>query len=403
MRSDNLRSAPHWITPDLVKRVLNIAMPVGGEPMPVRTAPMRGEKPVLAIVETSSNPPVASTHSRRAEESEAAATGPTLAASPPRRAPASQEQVKRHLGNLASHAAQRSAETAARLEAERPIFQIAYDRGIAIADLARTLGQNQHTVSLHLRMAGLTFGRRQLLADPLTREKLLALADPDVPLPELRTDRMKRERLDRWNKIKRNKRAADVARRKAERAAAAELRRVERERAREDARHTREIERAARIAAKVAEKSKTVCEVEPRRERQPVRSAPSREPAVHAAPQPRAQSNQAVTNARRSAAIKRSIERKAIALLDGDNSGLTTGGQVNQCVAAAAKAILGRREAEARRSDPVERAKLVLQRAHYAPVCSMAIYDGDPDLFIVGSRKNITRDELIAWAERIAA
>jgi hypothetical protein len=33
----------------------------------------------------------------------------------------------------------------------------------------------------------------------------------------------------------------------------------------------------------------------------------------------------------------------------------------------------------------------------------MAVYDGDPDLFKVGHRSNLTRDELLAMAARVAA
>lgn len=100
--------------------------------------------------------------------------------------------------------------------------------------------------------------------------------------------------------------------------------------------------------------------------------------------------------------MKRSIERQAAALIDGNDSVRSRGGQVNQAVAAAAIAIRERRAAEARQADPVERAKLTLQR-RYAPVCSMAVYDGDPDLFMVGHRRNLTRDELLELAARVAA
>lgn len=57
---------------------------------------------------------------------------------------------------------------------------------------------------------------------------------------------------------------------------------------------------------------------------------------------------------------------------------------------------------QARLSDPVGQAKAKLQR-RYAPVVSMAVYGGDPDLFVVGNRKGVTRDELLAMAERLAA
>jgi hypothetical protein len=56
MRSDNLRAAPGWITPDMVKRVLEVAMPV--EPVLVPVVPMPRVKPTLRIIsETNSVPP----------------------------------------------------------------------------------------------------------------------------------------------------------------------------------------------------------------------------------------------------------------------------------------------------------------------------------------------------------
>jgi hypothetical protein len=271
MRSDNLRVAPPWITPDLVKRVLDIAMPVGGESMPIATVPTPGVKPRLAIVPKARTetpkPPV--THSRRPEEREAAITGPASTASPLRTTePSSAGRGTPSAGTgaashpvdaaparklareawLANRAAQRKAETEAWIEADRPAFQIAFDRGIAIADLARALRQHQATVLVHTKQAGFVFGRREPLADPLTLEQLLALADPGVPVPELRKVRLKRERLARWAKIRRDERAADVERRRAERTAAAERR----EAANAEARRQREIERAAAQAAKSA-------------------------------------------------------------------------------------------------------------------------------------------------------
>jgi hypothetical protein len=214
MRSDNLRAPPHWITPVMVGRILALAMPVGGEPAPIVTVPTRGVKPALAIVgsdtqnDTNATANVPATHSRHAEEREAAAiVAPHAAASPLR---------CWEVSNL-----RRKAKADAQLEADRPLFQIAFDRDIALADLARTLGQNQATVLLHAKQAGFAFGRRLRLADPLTVEQLLALADPQIPTPELHRDRARRERNLRSAKTRREKRAPDVARRRAERARAA--------------------------------------------------------------------------------------------------------------------------------------------------------------------------------------
>lgn len=69
-RSDNLRPAPAWVTPDLVRRVLTLAAPAGAADAP----------PASAVVARLPAPPV--THSPRAEEAEAATNGPKPAASP---------------------------------------------------------------------------------------------------------------------------------------------------------------------------------------------------------------------------------------------------------------------------------------------------------------------------------
>jgi hypothetical protein len=108
MRSDNLRRAPGWVTPDLVRRILALAAtPIGPDPVPV--VAVKAPKPKLTIVQSTPaaaappNPPAAPTgepdaqpgsptplspaheHARRADESEAANRGPTCAASPLRR------------------------------------------------------------------------------------------------------------------------------------------------------------------------------------------------------------------------------------------------------------------------------------------------------------------------------
>jgi hypothetical protein len=136
------------------------------------------------------------------------------------------------------------------------------------------------------------------------------------------------------------------------------------------------------------------------REEQPKAEAQafSDEPAHYAAAD-----RQERASARRGAAIRRSIEKRALALVDGDDSVRSAGGQVNQVMAAAVLAIRERRAAGARHIDPVERAKLVLQRHNYKPVVSMAIHGGPTDCFQVGSRLNVTQDELLAMAERLAA
>lgn len=444
-RSDNLRAAPRWITPDLVARLLAIAVPLDGAPMPIRTVPTRGAKPTLAIV-PNTQPPV--THSRRSEERGAAANGPTPAASPPRKI--KKEGTSKSVASAATteppgacesrmavaesgtasspgepvparsaaeltavergrraHNELRAARAAEQIEADRPLFQIAFTRGISIVDLASALGQHPATVGVHARLVGLRFGKRHPLADALTREQLTALADPAMPLPELRHVRLKRQRVDKWNAYKRDKRAADVARRAAERAAAAEERRTEREKAKAQARRERETEREVRRAAKASKKQTPrqtfIREAEKAEVCRPVRPAPSREPAALPPPAPRAHptSDRAKSdraNRRRSDGLRRSAVAKAEELLDAGKTARSS----NVHVKIALRAVEQRRADQSRLADPVEQAKSKL-RPHYAPVCSMAVYGGDPDLFIVGNRKNLPLSELLRLAARFAA
>jgi hypothetical protein len=309
MRSDNLRAPPHWVTPELVGRILNLAMPVGSTSAPVTAIPTRGVKPQLTIIPASPrakppHPPV--THSRRADEDEAAHKAPRAAS--PRRtkrstAPAADTSSPRHRSTTEEsgpalppvaqdrlesfeggrkwrdYNAERMAATAARLAADRPLFQIAYDRGISVADLARALGRPEPTVYHHAKLAGFEFGRRRRLADRLTLEQLQVLADPSVPTPEFHGDRAALERTARVARERREARAADVARRKTERAAEAQERRRVREQQRTLAREERERERLA-SKAKVKSQSKRICEVETgARSADPLAPAPSREPA----------------------------------------------------------------------------------------------------------------------------
>jgi hypothetical protein len=383
MRSDNLRAAPSWITPELVGRILAVAMPASGEALPVKTVPTRGVKPKLARVERMANLP--ETAGRQPEESEAAIVAP-CAVSP-----------RRHADRL-------KAEAAARIEANRPMFQLAFDRGIAVVDLAHALGMTVETTLVHTKKAGFRFGARPPLAERLTLAVLQSLADPEVPLPELRSCRLKRERLARSAKLRRDKRGDEVARRRAERAAAAEQRQAQREEAKAEVRRVRDAERDRRRAEKAALKSKPICEVKPAAICRPADQAPSREPALPADQQARAHPNPDPAsidraNKRRADSVRRGILAKAEELLD---AGKTSGRGTNVHVKMAMRAVEVQRAEQARLGCPIEQAKRTLQR-RYAPVCSMAVYGGDADLFIVGNRKNVTRDELLAMAARLAA
>jgi hypothetical protein len=68
----------------------------------------------------------------------------------------------------------------------------------------------------------------------------------------------------------------------------------------------------------------------------------------------------------------------------------------------AVRAVEAQRAEQTRLMCPIEQAKRILQR-RYAPVCSMAVYGGDPDRYVVGHRKDVTREQLLAMAERAAA
>jgi hypothetical protein len=249
VRSDNLRPAPAWITPQMVKQVLELAAaPIGAGLVPVVGVP--SAKPRLELVASQPQVPVA--------------------VAPPK--PDAREQW------LAERTAERRERRDALIEAERPAYQVAFDRGIALVDLARALNRAGPTVLLHTKLAGFDFGRRPPLAEALTIEQLLELTDPAVPLPELRADKLLRVRREREARLKRERRAEDVARRRADRAAAAAERKRKADLAKREARIDREIAQAKRKAAK-APVPKLNCEVEQRPARQAVRPAPSREPA----------------------------------------------------------------------------------------------------------------------------
>lgn len=315
-------------------------------------------------------PPV--THSRRTER-EAAPPSPTATASPrietsmaaaadvealaPRHEkPASETGTASRVVDavpapkkLYRYAYGRKRASEAKIEGHRPVFEIAFRRGIAVVDLAHALHMPVATTSLYLNKAGFAFGKRPPLADPLTIDVLLVLGDPDTPVPETRADRHRRLRL----------------------------------------------EREARDRA--------IREARPREARQAARSAASREPALHAPRQagahPSSRAAMDRTHKQRSDSIARGHKARAAALLDAGESATRDKGVH---VLIAMRAIEAERAEQARLSCPIEQAKRMLQR-RYAPVCSMAVYGGDPNLFIVGGRKNVTRDELLEMAQRVAA
>lgn len=243
--------------------------------------------------------------------------------------------------------------------AHRLALRIAFERGIAIKDVAIAVGRTGLTVSKYATRHGMHFGRRSRLVVPITVEEILALRNGATPTPLFKRDIYSAPRPTPPSK--------------------------------------RPISSTP--------KQKSVREATHRTPSQNVRSAAPREPAPHSPA--RAQSSWPCekidrASARQRAAVRRRIEREATALLDGDNSARSTGGRVNSVVAAAMIELRYRRAAEARAACPIEQAKLILRR-RFAPVCSMAVYGGDADLFIIGRRKDVTRDELLELAARYAA
>jgi hypothetical protein len=98
--------------------------------------------------------------------------------------------------------------------------------------------------------------------------------------------------------------------------------------------------------------------------------------------------------------IRKSISRKAIALLAGDQSVLTTGGKVSHAVAAAMVAIQNTQETERRAADPVEQALLKLRRSRRI-VYRASVHGGPDDRFYVSGKGKETVDvpELLKMAE----
>jgi hypothetical protein len=108
----------------------------------------------------------------------------------------------------------------------------------------------------------------------------------------------------------------------------------------------------------------------------------------------------AEANERRKASIRRSVSRKARALIAGDESILTTGGRVNQTVATAMVAIRATMEAERRATDPIEQALLKIRRSRRI-VYRASVHGGPPDRFYVSGkgRETIGIPELLKMAE----
>jgi flagellar biosynthesis GTPase FlhF len=272
---------------------------------------------------------------------------------------------------------------------EQRALRIAYKRGIAIADLAFAVGRSPLTASKYATNHGLDFGRRPLLAVSPSLEVILSLEDENVPVPALlsraamRPSKIARRRpvVTSDKELRRREREKLASRRKYRRLQRIEERRRERNEAKAKEKAARAAERQAMLE-------------ERRRQREQEREI-SRAQRIQAG---RDRATQLV-NARRSQAAKATARKKAQKILE---TGELIGRVRNPEIKFAYQALLREQERERRQSDPIEQAKIKLQR-RYAPVCSMAIYGGPKHLYVIGQRRNVSEQELLALAEKVAA
>lgn len=113
---------------------------------------------------------------------------------------------------------------------------------------------------------------------------------------------------------------------------------------------------------------------------------------------PKLQTCRAVRSQRRMAAIRRATTARAMGRIE---QGLDPRTATQAAVRHAQFALQAEIEMNNRMADPIELAKAILRRT-YKPVVTMSVYGGSPDLFMVGQRKDITQDELLALARRAA-
>ena len=266
---------------------------------------------------------------------------------------------------------------------ERKALRIAWQRGIAIHDVATAINRLPMSASKYAKNHGFDFGRRPLLRDPLTLERLLALEDLSAPLPTLAGKRARAKRpkeqvsdraLDKREKQAVRKRAAtrQQKQREQEKARREEERKLAREKAAEERRAARE----EKAAQRKAEKRRPV---EQQQLAQLDRSA-----AVTRA-------NQA-----RSKAARQNATAKAQRLID---SGKGLAGVTDTATKLAFRMLEQQAEQHHRNTDPIEQAKLSLQRAGKV-VCGMAVYGGKKDRFYVaGIGKDLTKKQLLEAAK----
>lgn len=101
--------------------------------------------------------------------------------------------------------------------------------------------------------------------------------------------------------------------------------------------------------------------------------------------------------ARADVARRAGVRRRAAKLIEEGTEPGTNG--LNSAVRGAMREIRENDEAQRRALDPVEQAKAKLQRV-YRPVCSMAVYGGRADRYVVGSNRDLTEAQLLEMAGR---
>lgn len=102
---------------------------------------------------------------------------------------------------------------------------------------------------------------------------------------------------------------------------------------------------------------------------------------------------------RHAAAVNRGHEQAAAALVD---AGVDPASQ-NSLMSARMRAIIGRRESEARLSDPIEQAKTIIRRRRYSVFnAEVTLGEAGKGKFFIGN-KLVSEAELLAMAARMAA
>jgi hypothetical protein len=275
---------------------------------------------------------------------------------------------------------------------ELAALRIAYQRGIAIADVAAALGRKAFSVSKYASNHGMLFGARPLVLEPLTLQDILALDDPLVLLPPRADPWHGRSRAEHQQLIRQSSKRERTQMQEAARRERAEAREIEQRRKRQQ----REAERDRR------EQQKRIARLAAARERERERATAAMERARAAEERRHGTDRVAIdrTNKRRSNATRRRQIEEAEEFVD---SGKVITRATPVYLKIAQRAVIQQREEAARLADPIEQAKVVLQRRGRV-VHSMAVWGGRDDrFFVTGLGRDVTAEQLLEAAERLAA